>query len=430
MKLNFKTRITTHEGGRALKITPEMQLRRSVMACLLWENEFYEDGATIAGRIAGTIPSVAPDKAAAMALEARSRMKLRHVPLLMVREMARLPEHRKLVGDTLYEIIQRADELAEFIAIYWKDGKQPLSAQVKNGIARAFTKFDAYQLAKYNRDGDIKLRDVLFMCHARPVDQAQGEVWKKLVEGKLESADTWEVGLSGGQDKKATFERLLSENKLGALALLRNLRNMAQAGVDETLVFAGLEHMKVERVLPYRFIAAAGQAPQWEDRIESAMFRCLQGMDKIAEKTVILVDVSGSMNSPLSHSQINRIDVACGLAILARELCEAQVYTFSNALKLVPFRRGFALRDAILNSQQHGNTYLGAAVEHINQKVSYDRLIVITDEQSHDAVQPPRSRGYMINVASNQNGVGYGPWTHIDGFSEAVLEYIRQIESV
>jgi hypothetical protein len=34
----------------------------------------------------------------------------------------------------------------------------------------------------------------------------------------------------------------------------------------------------------------------------------------------------------------------------------------------------------------------------------------------------------MINVASNRNGVGYGQWTHIDGFSEAVVEYIAELE--
>ena len=60
----------------------------------------------------------------------------------------------------------------------------------------------------------------------------------------------------------------------------------------------------------------------------------------------------------------------------------------------------------------------------------HDRLIVITDEQSHDAVpQPVAKAAYMINVASNRNGVGYGRWTHIDGFSESVLRFIHEVES-
>jgi hypothetical protein len=36
--------------------------------------------------------------------------------------------------------------------------------------------------------------------------------------------------------------------------------------------------------------------------------------------------------------------------------------------------------------------------------------------------------GYVINVASYKNGVGYGRWTHIDGWSESVVEYIRTLE--
>jgi 60 kDa SS-A/Ro ribonucleoprotein len=435
MKLNFRMKkilpiVTTHEGGRAANINPELQLRRSVMSCLLWEDEFYEDGVSISQRIVETIPLVGPEKVAAMAIEARNKMKLRHVPLLMVREMARLNGYRRLVGSTLCEVIQRADELTEFVALYWKDGKQPLSAQVKTGLAKAFTKFDAYQLAKYNRDEIIKLRDVLFLCHPKPLDRTQEEMWKKLVDGKLESPDTWEVNLSGGKDKKETFERLLQENKLGSLALLRNLRNMAEARVDEDLIFLALERMKVERVLPYRFITAARYAPQWEDKIETAMMKCLEGMDKLSGRTVILADVSGSMNSPVTNSEINRIDVASGLAILARELSDSQVYTFSDDIKKVPARHGFALRDAIVNSQDHNGTLLGRAVDYVNKNEPYDRLIVITDEQSADAVPFPVNKGYMINVASDKNGVGYKVWTHIDGFSESVLNYIQQKENM
>ena len=80
-------------------------------------------------------------------------MKLRHAPLLLVREMARHATHRALVAETLAAVIQRADELAEFVAIYWKDGRVPLSAQVKKGLAAAFPKFDEYALAKYDRGG-------------------------------------------------------------------------------------------------------------------------------------------------------------------------------------------------------------------------------------------------------------------------------------
>jgi 60 kDa SS-A/Ro ribonucleoprotein len=156
----------THEGAPAKLISTQQELRRSVLACMLWEDQFYEDGVAIAGRIRELVPRVAAEKVAALAIEAREKMKLRHAPLLLVREMARLATHRHLVAETLFRVVQRADELSEFVALYWSEGKQPLSAQVKKGLAAAFTRFDEYALAKYNRASPVKLRDVLFLCQA------------------------------------------------------------------------------------------------------------------------------------------------------------------------------------------------------------------------------------------------------------------------
>ncbi len=433
----------THEGGPAKVITPEQELRRSVLSCMLWESEFYEDGVQIAGRVHELVPQVAAERVAALAVEAREKMKLRHAPLLLVREMARHATHRGLVAETLERVIQRADELSEFVAIYWAAGRQPLSAQVKKGLAAAFGKFDEYALAKYDRAGAVRLRDVLFLCHARPVDEAQAALWKRLAENALATPDTWEVALSGAgrgegpdgeNDKRAVWERLLTERKLGALALLRNLRNFHAAGVSEELVLAGLAALKTDRVLPFRFLAAARHAPQWEQALEQAMFRSLEGRTaRLKGHTVLLVDVSGSMTSPISgRSEMQRTDAAYGLAILLREMAEkVTIFTFSESAKRVPARRGMALRDALDHNQAHGGTYLGASLKQVETEVreGYDRLIVITDEQSHDQVGAPSGRGYAINVASAQNGVGYGPWTHVDGWSEAVMDYIAELEA-
>src|SRR5580693_3305279 len=390
----------------------------------------HENGVEIAGRVAELVPKVAAEKVAALAVEARAQMKLRHAPLLLVREMARHQTHRRLVADTLASVIQRADELTEFVAIYWIDGRVPLSGQVKKGLAAAFPKFDEYALAKYDRGGPVKLRDVLFLSHAKPRDAAQAGAWKKLIWGRLNAPDTWEVALSSGVDKREAWQRLLLENKLGALALLRNLRNMRAAGVEEELVLSALRSMNAARVLPFRFLAAARYAPQWEETLEQAMMKCVAGHEKLAGKTVVLVDVSGSMTAPLSRrSEMQRSDAAYGLAVLLREIGEkVAVFSFSDSLVEVPARRGFALRDAIANSQRHNSTQLGKAVGELNLNHGYDRLIVITDEQAHDTVPVPKGKGYVINVASYKNGVGYGKWTHIDGWSESVIEYIRTLE--
>ena len=437
VKINKPQAARTHEGAKGRAFTPEQQLRRALMNSMLWESQFYEDGVAIAERMAALVPKVKAETVAALAIEAREDMKLRHAPLLIVREMARHETHRGLVADTLERVIQRPDELTEFLAIYWADALGPMqqrkkaavSAQVKKGLARAFAKFDAYQLAKYDRDGAVRLRDVLFITHAKPKDEAQEKIWKQLVDGKLASPDTWEVALSGGADKKETFERLIAEKKLGALALLRNLRNMQVAGVSKKAIGKALDEMRTDRVLPYRFIAAAQHAPDLEPELEHAMFRSIEGHAKLSGKTILLVDVSGSMDSPLSgRSEMRRLEAAVGLAILAREIGEdVEIYTFSDKVKKIAPRRGFALRDAIVTSQPHGGTWLGKAVAEVDQKGA--RLIVFTDEQSHDPVGAPKGVGYMVNVASYQHGVGHGDWRRVDGFSEKILDWIIASEA-
>lgn len=422
----------THEGAPIASITNLLELRRSVLATMLWEDGFYESGKEISQRILELIPKVPAKQVAALAVETRTKGKLRHVPLLIARAMAKSEAHKPYVAETLTQIIQRPDELTEFLAIYWKDKKQPLSNQVKKGLAQAFAKFDEFQLAKYNRDGAIKLRDVLFLTHPKPENKAQEKLWKKLVNNELKTPDTWEVALSEtkGENKKEAWERLLKDGKLGALALLRNLRNFKEAGVDERLVRKALKEVNPERVLPFRFITAARYAPNLEPELEEAMFKCLDGKAKINGKTVLLIDVSGSMAEKISgKSELVRLDAAAALAILARELFkDVEIYTFDSTVNQVPTRRGFALRDAL--GKPRGGTDIGGAVSYINSRVDYERVIIFTDEQSRSSVGAPKkgAKGYMVNVASNQNGVGYGEWNHIDGFSEAILDYIIALE--
>lgn len=448
MKTNVKTPAPrTHGGSVAARITPEQELRRTVMACLLWETEAYESGVKIADRIAALVPQVDPFVVATIAVQARTEQHLRHVPLLIVREMCRHKKHLPHVANTLEAVCQRADEPAEFLSLYWAGGKCPVAKQVKLGLARAFGRFGEYNLAKYNRDGAVKLRDVMFICHPKPCSDEQAALFKKVAENNLATPDTWEVELSASTDKKASWTRLLDEKVLGAMALLRNLRNMTQAGVDEQKVRAALKECKPDRVLPFRFVTAAQHNPRLEPELEELMFKCLAGREKLPGKTVLIVDVSGSMGAKLSlKSELRRFDVAAALCMLARELCEQPVvyatagddYRRVHATLLLPARRGFAMRDAVIkaaNSLGGGGIFLHQCMEYIARaERSADRIIVLTDEQDCDLVNKPTScnpwgiTNYLINVASAKNGIGYGEWRHIDGWSEACLDYIQAVE--
>lgn len=427
-----KNELRTHEGAPAAIIKPYAQLRRSVLSCLLWEREFYESGEDIADRIMGLAQKVKLEELASLAVEARTAFNLRHVPLLLLVALAKRGAGNPLVANAVSATITRADEMSELLALYFKingAGKN-VSAAVKRGLARAIGRFDEYQLAKYDRDGAVKLRDVLRIVRPKPQDESQAALWGRAVRRELKTPDTWEVELSAGKDKKETFERLLSEGKLGYLALLRNLRNMINANVDLDLVRSAIEARKgAARVFPFRYVAAARHAPQLEPALDAALQKAIAELPALPGKTCVLIDVSGSMDWPLSKkSDMNRIDVAAALGAIVN-CANLRLFTFSEYIKEVPPRRGMAGVDAIVRSQAYQGTHLGIAVNHVNS-IDHDRLIVITDEQSHDRVPDPRARlAYMINVASAKNGVGYGRWTHIDGFSENVLHFIHEYEA-
>ena len=423
---------TTAEGAPAFMLSAEQALRRSVMSCLLGESGYYEAGETITNRIASLIPKVAPETVSEIAIQARLDMNLRHIPLFIANEMARHKQSRYLVCETLLKIIKRPDDITKFMTLYWKDGKKPLCKQVKKALAKVFNKFDQYSLSKYaNKKSSVKLRDCLFMAHPRPTSPKTAEIWKALIDDRLSSPDTWESALSSGQNRTETWTRLLNEKKLGTLALIRNLRNMEDCKVDRELVISALNSADVSDILPFRFLLASEYCSSFSKELEQMLFKSLKNYDQLKGHTVLLIDISGSMFSSLSQkSYMTRFGAGASLAILLTELCEnITIYSFSETVAKIEPEKGFALFRKIRSSLPAGETFMGKAIEHVNSNEVYDRIIVISDEQSADTIPSPKSTGYMINVAPMKNGLGYGNWIHIDGFSVSICDFLIESEA-
>ena len=414
--------------------TAEEQLRRSVASCLLWEREFCEDGETIAARIVRLAGQVHPASVLAIASEARNVHHMRHVPLLLCSALIDTRPHPNIVEMAVDTCVQRADEMGELLAVYWRDGKRPIPAAVKRALRRKFVEFTPYQIAKYQRTSSVSLRDVMFLTHPKTTSPEMQQCMDNLANKTLPAPDTWEVALSAGADKKATFERLISEGKLGYLALLRNLRNIHEAGCERSLVIEAIRSRKgAERVLPFRYLAAARACPAYSDAISDAMVAAVtETCNPLGGSTLVMVDVSGSMNAKLSaKSDLTRLDAAAALAaIVSGE--DVRVWTFSNKVVEVARCRGIAGIDAIGLSQLNAGTHMRLAVTEANE-VPLDRLIVITDEQGTDGAVPApvAKNAYMINVASNANGVSHKDgWVSISGFSEGSLGFIHEYEGL
>lgn len=459
MRTNARTKKPasyTHEGARAATITPLQQLERSVLASFLFEDTFYEDGQTHVERIRTLMKQVPDASVGTLAVRARQHHNLRHVPLLLVALLARPNRQDRLVVDLLPQVIRRADEIGEFMSIYetvWGPTAK-LSNQVRKGMQAAFALFNEYALAKYDRDSALwKIRDVARLTHpgqhlsldsreqpqeieaVKRDNYSRGPVFRhdlymRMDSRTLKTPDTWEAALSGGADKKEAFTRLLEEGKLGYFALLRNLRNMEQAGVDVRLVDKAIRARKggADKILPFRYVAAYKNSTRWPDALNEAFLAALKDQTPLDGHTLILVDTSGSMSDPLSaKSDMTRRHAAAALAAIFPG--SKTILPFTTDLA-APIRQvsGFPTVDAILNARQ-GGTSVGHCTNKAQATYDHDRIIVITDEQSTDKMPDPLcEHAYCINVATYQNGIAYGAWTHIDGFSERVIDFIREYE--
>lgn len=466
MRVNASTKkapIFTHEGAKASHITPIQQLRRSVLSCLLWEDSFYEDGESIAKRIQDNAKKVAPEQLAALAIEARQKFHLRHVPLLLLLELSKTAKGIPgLTRNTVEAVISRADEMAELLAIYWKEGKKPVPNGIYKGLRQAALKFDAHQLNKWDRDGTVKLRDVIHVAHIAFPDPERASLAANIVnrsrfpevtkggfrvqanlglsgEPWLPAPETWEALIAAAGDNKGKRREIWADllqralerkpGALGYMAVLRNLNNFQKDGVSSDLVEAVIRARRgAWRVLPFRFTQAARQAPVFYNALDEALKASIADSKPLPGTTGLCVDCSGSMHSPLStQSGTTLFDAAAALAGCVNG--RTRLIAFGTSAKEIQPVQGLGTKIALQASGMGGGTNTHLAVQMAN-KMDLDRLIVITDEQATQALTKPKAkRAYVINIASYKNGIGYGDYTHIDGFSASALEYIREIEA-
>lgn len=446
-------RLAGGSGALAAKQSNVALLRRAVLANLLWEDIAYMDGERVANEIKRLIPLCPAIDVYNIALEARLMQKLRHTPLFIAVEMCKYPKHKLFVKDLLPRIITRADMLTDFLAIYWKDGKKPICNQAKKGLELAFHNFNEYKLAKYDRDAAIKLRDIMFLVHTKPRNDYEKELFNKVASRTLTPPETWEVLLSRGEDKKATWTKLITEKKIGGLAMLRNIANMQKAGVDRKIIKEGLTNLRSSMLLPLDFWKAARMNPEFERDIEDAMLEAYKNLPKLPGKTLFIVDVSGSMGSLTSgNSQFNRMDEACAMAILAANQCEDYelVATAGNdgrriqASEWIQYpKRGFALAPQIMDTRHRiggGGIFTIQCLEWCKTKFSdekFDRIIIFSDSQDcdYDTRRTPKPFGkhnYIVDVSAHTKGVNYkGVWSaEVSGWSESFITFIAALEGL
>ena len=385
MRFNFFSRnsapTVNHEGAPAFTLTPQLELYAAVATAAL-SDQFYEHADTRLQRLRELVAKNEPRFVAQLAVYAREMLNLRSVPLVLCVELARLHRGDGLVSRLVARVVQRPDEITELLAFYAQANSRSgnkvlnrLSKQLQKGLALSFNRFDGYQLAKYDRDGAVRLRDALFLVHPNAKDAAQQALFNQLVRGELPTPYTWETELSAvGQGTYATeadrqtavrqtWEALVASGKLGYMALLRNLRNLLEANVSaatmERVCDTLADRFAVARSkqLPFRFLAAyrevkalpGGHVAAVLAALETAIAHSATNLRGFGPDTRVVVacDVSSSMQKAISpRSKVLLYDVSLVLGMLLQSRCQHVITgMFGDTWKRISMARGPVLRN-------------------------------------------------------------------------------------
>lgn len=441
----LSNKTTNLAGGSAFKMNAEQELAHAVLASFL-DNKFYESGDERLERIVTLCSKVSIEYLSQLAYFTRKECHMRTTPIVLLGEMAKLHSGNSLVWQSIERTIERVDDMTELAAYF--DGKLP--SQVKRGLRRAILKFNRYQLAKYKGSKkSLKLVDLFNITHPNVnfANEEQKQAWADLMKGKLASTDTWESVISASTDKQHDWEKLVHEDKLGYMALLRNLNNLIKNDVSkETLNLVAKRLVDPERVrkskqLPFRFATAYNNVEDsviLRDAISEACDLSLENFDTLDGKTLIALDCSGSMGSDFSDP-FGKGALFAGALFKKSEDVDFILYD-TSVYKASASRRTPILDIVNGLSANGGGTNTSLVFDYcvLGRKV-YDRIIIISDNESWiDDTQgnknlymqmAPETHIFCIDIQGYGTKDVTGKNTHyISGWSDSVLQHIKYAE--
>lgn len=457
-----KNKTTNKSGHVAYAMSNKSKLVTQVLTSFFREKKFYGDTTDDLIDTANAVIKEDPHFVANLARYARKEMHLRSVSHALSALIAHNVESKPFIKQVVSDVVERADDITEILACYLAMFGKPIPNGLKKALANAMTRFNEYQVAKYNGGNkSVKFKDVLKLTHAKPKNDAQQKMFNGIINDTLPKAERWETELSQNGNTAEVWEKLINENKIGYMAMLRNLRSIINAQPSNIdMVYDRLSDKSAvlnSKQLPFRFYAAYREVAQIAksgskvlDILETALDYSIENLTKLKGTTVIAIDTSGSMDYYISEkSKIRCCDIAMLLAVMASHICEnAIVYSFdTNICKVKVSSRGGIIETAKNIPFNGGGTDLTLPIlKMINDEIKADRLIILSDNEINSVW-----RGYektcQLYVNKYRKEINPNMWVHavdlqgygtqqfigektniIAGWSEKILEFISLAE--
>jgi hypothetical protein len=453
---------TSHNlaGGRAHAMTPKMEFATALMTTLTTDT-FYKSAGDQVDRIAELTRRLEdPLFAAKAAVFTRTKNGLRSVSHIVAGVLAQrsdvkgAPWLRKFYR----QVVHRPDDITETLAYLKAHGNpelRKLSNALKRGFGEALSGFDAYQLSKYLRaDRDPNLIDAVNLLHPKSTAALSA-----LMTGTLKPAETWETKLTQAGQKAATPDEkaelktqawidLLASRKLGYLACLRNLRNIAEQA--PTYYPIALEFLmdprQVEKsmVLPFQIMNAMdalkgtlADTSGTRRGLDYAMELSLKNVPTFEGETLIAVDVSGSMRG----RSVRIAALIAAVLFKSQRMADVMLFdTSAKQLRLQPRDSITSLAQTIEKEAMGGGTDF--RVIFTSARKAYDRILILSDMQAWVGHQTPAAelaayrKKYQANpriFSFDLNGHGTLQFPEprvfaLAGFTDAVLGTLKNLE--
>ena len=448
-----------NEGHVAYSMNLKDRLLVEVLASFFAEVKYYGDNSHHIIDDIREVLNIDPKFIANLAIYARKVMNQRSISHVLASELAHSSLGKKYVREVINEIIVRVDDMSEILSYYINEFGKPIPNSLRKGIADKFVTFDEYSLAKYNGDKEVKLRDIVCLVHPKPRDEEQCDMFKRVLEGKLKTSATWQTKLSADGNTKEAWEELIENNRLGYMALLRNLRNIIKSNPSNINkvyeVLADKNRVLKSKQLPFRFYAAYNTlqreglgTSKVYNALETAIKHSTSNIERLEGKTFIAADVSGSMTCPISQrSDITSADIAVLMMSIANYICEEAITsTFDTRFRLCPMSNiGGIMLNASNISITGGGTNITLPIRYlINNNIYVDRIILLSDNEINCGYK----RTCQSYVEEYKNKINPNVWVHaidmqgygtqqfcgegvniISGWSEKVLEFIVTVEN-
>jgi len=406
---SVQSKTTNLAGGEAFVESPKMQFISMILTSFV-QDQFYRSANKGMKEMVDLVNSIADKKFLAQgAVYSRNEFGLRSITHIVAGELAHIVKGQPWSQGFYSKVVRRPDDMTEILSYYLNTYGKPIPNSLKRGLAKAFDKFDKYQLSKYRSEGkSLSLIDVVNLVHPTPTDK-NASALKELVEGKLVSTDTWEAKLTkAGQEAKTDKEKaekkeeawkdLIINKKIGYFALLRNLRNIVEQApdlIDQALDLLVDEKMiRKSLVLPFRFDTAfkalrdVGTNRKVIEAVGDAMDISCNNIPRFEGKSLIVIDGSASMTWTYEHNAqgtTNRPVAHIGslfAAMLYKANPDSDLMIFSNDAKYfnIDGRNSIlSIAQDIMNTMEGGGTNFHSPFEQASKP--YDRIIILSDMQ-------------------------------------------------